>query len=184
LVCWKDDFNRFFQGEATLVSDRTREIWIIVALLVVTGIIGFGLIPLGISEGSGNIGPGLSPRPMPELATGGIALALIFGLIQYLTKSVPDADAQMATHQEGGHPLRAVVAITICLLFATIGFRVSGFYLGGVAMAALLTLLLGDRKILNIIVIPVLVLIFIYLVFEFGFQIRLPKSGLIPGIPL
>jgi len=109
---------------------------------------------------------------------------LIFGLAQYLTGRVPDVDAEPPSHHAGGHPLRAVTAMAICLLFAAFGFRVSGFYLGGVAMAALLTLLLGERKPLNVIGIPILVLIVIYLVFEFGFQIRLPKSGLIPSIPV
>lgn len=166
------------------MTDRKREILIIVALLIATLIFGFGLIPIGIREGSGSSGPGLSPRFMPELATSGIALALIVGLLQYLIGSVPDADVETPSHHEGGHPLRAVAAMAICLLFAAFGFRVSGFYLGGVAMAALLTLLLGERKPLNIIVIPILVLAIIYVVFEFGFQIRLPKSGLIPGIPV
>lgn len=164
------------------MSDRTREIIIIATLLIVAMIFGFGLIPLGIKEGSGSGGPGLSPRFMPEIATAGIALALMFGLMQYVIGSVPD-DETSALHA-GGHPLRAVTAMVICLLFAGIGFRVAGFYLGGVAMAALLTVLLGERKPLNIIVIPILVLSVIYLVFEFGFQIRLPKSGLIPGIPV
>ena len=164
------------------MTGRNREIWIIVALLIATLIFGFGLIPLGIREGSGSGGPGLSPRFMPELATAGIALALISGLVQYLKGPVPDAETP--SHDEGRHPLRAVAAMAICLLFAAFGFRVSGFYLGGVAMAALLTLLLGERKPLNVIVIPIAVLTVIYLVFEFGFQIRLPKSGLIPGVPV
>jgi hypothetical protein len=51
-------------------------------------------------------------------------------------------------------------------------------------MAAILTLLLGERELLKVIVFPILVLLVIYVVFEFGFQIRLPKSGLIPSVPV
>jgi TM2 domain-containing membrane protein YozV len=80
--------------------------------------------------------------------------------------------------------LRAVIVVAICLFFSLVGFRVAGFYLGGVAMAFFLMLLLGERKPFNILGVPILVLLVIYLVFELGFQIRLPKSGLIPSIPV
>ena len=166
------------------MNDRTRDILIIVALLIATILFGFVVIPLEIREGSGNIGAGLSPRLMPELATAGIALALLLGLFQYLTSATPAEEMGLASHHEGGHPLRAVAAIAICLGFALFGFNATGFYVGGVLMAVILTWLLGERKVLNIIVIPILVLTTIYLVFEFGFQIRLPKSGFIPGVPV
>ena len=166
------------------MTSRSREIAIIVALLIATITFGFVLIPLGISEGSNTAGAGLSPRLMPELATAGIALALLLGLSQYLMSSAPDADAATASVVRDSQPLRAVAAIAICLSFAAFGFRVAGFYIGGVAMAALLTWLLGDRKPLNVLFIPLLVLALIYVVFEFGFQIRLPKSGLLPGVPI
>ena len=156
----------------------------IVVLLVATLIFGFYLIPLGINEGFGEIGPGLSPRFMPELATAGIALALAFGLACYLFFPSSQSDADIQSPDDDGHPLRAVAVISICLFFAAFGFRVAGFYLGGVAMAALLTFFLGERKLLNVVVIPILVLAVIYVVFEMGFQIRLPKSNLIPGVPI
>jgi hypothetical protein len=166
------------------VNVKHKETLVIVVLLIATLIFGFVLIPVGISEGSGDIGPGLSPRFMPELATAGIALALAFGLARYMFASKPEDDTGDPPLDEGGHPLRAVAAISICLFFAIIGFRVAGFYLGGVTMALLLTLLFGERKPLNALLIPVVVLTVIYLVFEIGFQIRLPRSNLIPGLPI
>jgi len=166
------------------VNVKQREILIIAVLLITTLIFGFVLIPIGISEGFGDIGPGLSPRFMPELATAGIAIALAFGLARYLFASKPEDDTGVLPLQEGGHPLRAVAAMSICLFFAIIGFRVAGFYLGGITMALVLTLLLGERRLINALLIPVLVLTLIYLVFEIGFQIRLPKSNLIPGVPI
>ena len=65
----------------------------------------------------------------------------------------------------------------ISMFFAYFGFAIGGFYLGGVAMAIVLTLLLGERKALNVVFVPVLVLASIYLIFELGLQIKLPKSG-------
>ena len=51
-------------------------------------------------------------------------------------------------------------------------------------MAALLIFLLGERKVRNVLLFPVIILIVIYLVFELGFQIRLPKADIIPGLPV
>jgi hypothetical protein len=184
LVCCKNDDSRLQLDQVRPLNVKQREILIIAVLLITTLIFGFALIPIGISEGFGDIGPGLSPRFMPELATAGIAIALAFGLARYLFASRPEDDTGVPQLQEGGHPLRAVVAISICLFFAIIGFRVTGFYLGGITMALMLTLLLGERRLINALLIPVLVLTIIYLVFEIGFQIRLPKSNLIPGVPI
>jgi hypothetical protein len=166
------------------VSVKTREITTITMLLLTTAIFGFVLIPIGIDEGFGASGAGLSPRFMPEAATIGIGIALLFGLLRHLFVAESNQSPEEGSDGEGAHPLRAVVIISICLFFSLIGFRVAGFYLGGVAMAFLLTMLLGERKILKVVVFPILVLLVIYVVFEFGFQIRLPKSGLIPSIPV
>jgi len=163
---------------------RSQEIFTIAVLLIVTAIFGFVLIPLGIREGFGTDGAGLSPRFMPELATLGIAVALVFGLLRHLFVAESNERTETVSDSEGGHPLRAVTIIMICLFFSFVGFRVAGFYLGGVAMASLLMLLLGERKFFNVVVFPILVLLVIYLVFELGFQIRLPKSGLIPSVPI
>jgi hypothetical protein len=166
------------------MSVKIREITIIVVLLLSTAIFGFVLIPIGIAEGYGSSGAGLSPRFMPEIATIGIAAALLFGLFKHVfvaeSNAIPAVDAEI----EAGHPLRAVAIMIICLFFSIIGFRLAGFYLGGLAMAAILTLILGERELLKVIVFPILVLLVIYVVFEFGFQIRLPKSGLIPSVPV
>ncbi len=166
------------------MSVRSREAAIIAGLLLVTAVFGLVLIPMGIREGYGSSGAGLSPRFMPEIATMGIAVALLFGLVKQLLSVETAAGAE--AHPDGvvGHPMRAVIVIAICLFFSLVGFRMAGFYLGGVVMAASLTALLGEREILKVVVFPVLVLIVIYIVFEFGFQIRLPKSGLIASIPV
>jgi len=171
-------------GRAWRANTLYREVLIIVVLLIATLVFGFVLIPLGISEGFSEVGPGLSPRFMPELATAGIVIALGFGLARYLFASGMEQDDEIPTHHEGGHAIRAVAVILICLFFAATGFRTIGFYLGGMIMSMLLTLLLGERKLFGVVVVPILVLAAIYLIFEIGFQIRLPKSNLIPGVPI
>jgi len=166
------------------MSVKFRELIIISVLLLTTAIFGFVLIPVGIREGFGSSGAGLSPRFMPELATIGISLALIFGLLRHVFFAASNDVPEGSSDHEGAHPLRAVIVISICLFFALIGFSLAGFYLGGFAMAFSLTMLLGERKFVKVVIFPILVLVVIYLVFEFGFQIRLPKSGFIPSIPI
>ncbi len=159
-------------------------------MLVIGGLIagtlglGFGLIPAGIEEGFGSQGGGLSPRSMPRITVAGIALAAAYGLFQMIFAKGP-VDAAPATRDKSTtHPLRAAGAVLICLLFAFIGFDAIGFYLGGVAMAVLLTLLLGERKVLFVLLLPILTLALVYGLFELGFQIKLPKADFIPGIPI
>ncbi len=153
----------------------------IAALLAMTVAFGFGLLPLGIALGYGSDGAGLSPRFIPQLATAGIALALGFGLIHTVVRGTSADDSLLST---GNHPLRAASAAAICLLSAYIGFEYLGFYLGGAVMSAVLMIMLGERKALVVAIFPVAVLLVVYVLFELGLQIRLPKSGLLPGVPI
>ncbi len=153
----------------------------IAALLAITLAFGFGLLPLGIALGYGSDGAGLSPRFIPQLATAGIGLALAFGLVQAITGKTSTEDSSLAM---GQHPLRAFSAALICLLSAYIGFALLGFYLGGVLMSVTLMLLLGERKPLVVVIFPVAVLLVVYVLFELGLQVRLPKSGIFPGLPI
>lgn len=153
----------------------------IAALLGITIAFGFGLLPLGIALGYGSDGAGLSPRSIPQLATAGIGFALAFGLLEAVTNRTPMDDASLAT---GEHPLRAASAALICLLSAYLGFALLGFYLGGAIMSVALMLLLGERKLLVVILFPLLVLVVVYVIFELGLQVRLPKSGIFPGLAI
>jgi len=163
-------------------SRNVGEILTIAALLAITMAFGFGLLPLGIALGYGSDGAGLSPRFIPQLATAGIALALAGGLIQSVFGKAP-VDDSLAGDQPN-HPLRAAGVALICLLFAYLGFALMGFYLGGIAMSVALMLLLGERKPVLFLLFPIAVLVVVYLIFELGLQVRLPKSSIFPGLAI
>lgn len=127
---------------------------------------------------------GFSPLFMPWLAIAGIGVAVVFGSLMILIGREPLGLPSGVPVHAGSHPLRAVGAAVVCLFFAYAGFSLAGFYVGGVAMAIVLTLLLGERRALGVLLFPVLILVVIYVVFELGFSIRLPKSDLIPGLGL
>ena len=117
---------------------------------------------------------------MPQLASAAIVLALAWGLLNSLIRKQPSAK-----QAEGGksHFYPPIAAVAICIAFATIGFALAGFYLGGACMAVLLTILFGERRAWVIILFPTLLLAAIYLLFELALNVRLPRFGLIPGLP-
>ena len=123
---------------------------------------------------------GLTPRFMPQLATAAIVLALAWGLLNSLIRT--QTTAKQAEGSEN-HVFPPIAAVAICIAFATIGFALAGFYLGGTGMAVLLTVLLGERRAWVIILFPILLLAAIYLLFELALNVRLPRFGLIPGLP-
>ena len=166
------------------MTEQRREVVLLAVLIVVAAAFGLGIIPTGIDEGYGASGPGLSTRAMPQLAVMGIVLALAWGLLLTVVAAKRAQEEPGLDETGGAHPLRASGAVLICLFFALLGFQLLGFYIGGVAMAVVLTLLLGERQIFKVLVIPMLVLSLIYALFELGFQIRLPKADFIPGLPL
>lgn len=156
-----------------------RESLLVAALLAAAIVFGLWILPAGI--GPGGAGEGLSPRFMPRLATAAMALALAWGLLGSLIGKRP---ARQPDSDEESHVRIPIVGVAICLAFATFGFALAGFYVGGVCMSALLTVLLGERRAWVIVVFPTLLLAAIYLLFELALNVRLPRFGLIPGLPI
>ena len=158
-----------------------RESVTIAALLAAAILFGLWILPAGISAGGDGTGEGLSPRFMPRLATAAMVLALAWGLLSSLigkrSPRHPQDDRQ-------SHIYMPIGGVAICLAFAGFGFDLAGFYFGGICMTALLTLLLGERRAWVIIVFPTLLLAAIYLLFELALNVRLPRFGLIPGLPI
>ena len=165
-------------------SRPTSEALVIVGLLVTTLVFGFSLLPMGIADGSGNQGAGLSAGFIPRVATFGIAIALGFGLFETLIRARFKKGTVQIAQEPDTHPFRAALAALVCLLAAYVVFAVAGFYIGGVLMGIVLLLLLGERRFVTIVVFPTLVLTVIYVIFELGLQVRLPKANLIPGLAL
>lgn len=143
----------------------------------------FGLLvlPAAIAPGGSSQGAGLSPRFMPQLAVASIVLALAWGLLGSLTGK---QQAEQRTRRRSSQIRTPICGVAICLAFAAIGFELAGFYVGGICMTILLTLLLGERRPWVIILFPTVLLAAIYVLFELALTIRLPRLGLIPGLPI
>ena len=151
------------------------------SLLAAALVFGLWVLPLGIGLGAAGDGAGLSARFMPQLATTALALALAWGLYRSFVET---RAADRPGRDQVGLVRKPIGALLICLAFAVIGFNLVGFYVGGICMAVLLAVLLGERRPWVIVLFPALLLAAIYLLFEFALNVRLPKFGLIPGLPV
>lgn len=151
------------------------------ALLSAALLFGLWVLPAGIGLGGMGQVEGLTPRFMPQLATAAIVLALAWGLLNSLIRKQSTAKTVEGSES---HVYLPIAGVTICMAFATVGFALAGFYLGGICMAVLLTILLGERRAWVIILFPTLLLAAIYLLFELALNVRLPRFGLIPGLPV
>ena len=157
------------------------EVLTIGAFLAAALTFGLLVLPAAIAPGDSGQGASLSPRFMPQLAVASIVLALAWGLFRSLA-------GNRQAEQQGRRPreriLTPIYGVAICIVFAVIGFDLAGFYVGGIFMAVLLTLLLGERRPWVIVLFPAALLATIYVLFELALNIRLPRLGLLPGLPI
>ena len=157
------------------------EVITIGAFLAAAITFGLWVLPAAIAPGDSSQGAGLSPRFMPRLAVASTVLALAWGLFRSL---VGNRQAEQQARRPREQILTPIYGVAICIVFAGIGFELAGLYLGGILMAVLLTLLLGERRPWVIILFPAVLLAAIYVLFELALNIRLPRLGLIPGLPI
>lgn len=158
-----------------------REAVTIGAFLAAAITFGLLVLPAAIAPGDSSQGAGLSPRFMPQLAVASIVLALAWALLRSLAGN---RQAEQQARRPRKQILTPIYGVAICIFFAVIGFDLAGFYVGGILMAVLLTLLLGERRPWVIILVPSVLLATIYVLFELALSIRLPRLGLIPGLPI
>ena len=149
------------------------------SLLAAAVVFGLWVLPLGIGLGAAGDGTGLSARFMPQLATMAMVLALAWGLYRSFVET---GSADEPGRDQEGRVRIPIGGLLICLAFAVIGFDLVGFYVGGICMAVLLAVLLGERRPWVIVLFPTLLMAGIYLLFEVALSVRLPKFGLIPGL--
>jgi hypothetical protein len=162
-----------------VTAGRYRET--IVTLLAMALVLVFMLlvIPAGIGVGfSVSASPG-TPRLVPQLASAGMILALLCGLVAILRhgSAMPPADVQNDSTGESTAAVtwRPAIVSVVCLLVAFWGFAWLGFYAGSALLMVVLKLLLGERRPVHLIIVPLLTVVCIYVLFDLGFQINMPQ---------
>jgi hypothetical protein len=177
-------------GHVSSAGRRVHEAGLALVLIALALVLLLIVIPAGIAVNvSVSASPG-TPRLVPQLAVSGIISALLYGLFEMLRNRPPIHDplAQSTGPEAGVAPSldrtwRAALVCLACLLCAFWGFFWIGFYAGSVILMVVVKLLLGERRFLQLLVIPVLTVACIYLLFEAGFQVRMPQPALMAVEP-
>ena len=71
---------------------------------------------------------------------------------------------------------RSKKIISSCLIYSFLLVPNTGFYFGSIIFIITLSFLMGERRVSILTVVPLIVMLFIFLGFEKGFQIFLPED--------
>lgn len=140
------------------------------------------VIPAGIGVGVSVSAALGTPRLVPQLASVGMILALLCGLVGILWHRAagpdPEAPAGDALPDEPNATVwRPALVSLACLLTAVWGYSWLGFYVGSAMLMVVLTLLLAERRPTHLLLVPLLTVLCIYVLFDLGFQIRMPQPA-------
>lgn len=172
-----------------IADERSSEIRLLIALLVLVAIFTFWLIPNSIEDPEGfgyaqGLAPSFSAYVVAIIAT----ITLLLRLLRVLksnpinvhpTAQSSQSESSELVQDEPGKQKRAWMIIGTCLLFAFVLIPYVGFYISSFAFVVLLAIVMGEHRPVMLIALPVLLLVAVYLGFEEGFTISLPRGELI-----
>ena len=180
---------------------RGGETVLLLGFLALAAVLAWVVVPAGIGAVRT---PGVSPRTVPYGVAAGIAAVCLLRLGSLWlspwfaelrgqgtpdARAVPDGPADDAEAMEDmgegmaadepRHPLRLLVIVAGCFLFAAVLVPNLGFYISGAAFMLGAMLLLGERRWPLLLMVPPALAAAVYGLFELGFSIRLPKGTLV-----
>ena len=161
-----------------------REIRLILAILGGVALFGFWVIPTSVKDPEGfGYAEGMPPSFTPNLVAWLAVLVLVLRLVHMAWPMVVqrmDAPGPAITEvaEEPTRPIQAVLSISACLLYAMVFVPYLGFYISGLALIFTLILILGERRIVIVLGVPVVMLGGVYLLFEVVLTIILPPGSL------
>ncbi len=167
-----------------IADERSSEIRLLIALLVLVAIFTFWLIPNSIEDPKGfGYAQGLAPSFSVYMVAILAAATLILRLLRVLRSSPIALSSQSESSElvqdEPGKQKRGWIIIGTCLLFAFVLIPYVGFYISSFAFVVLLAIIMGEHRPVMLIALPVLLLVAVYLGFVEGFTIALPRGEFI-----
>ncbi|NQW10190.1 MAG: tripartite tricarboxylate transporter TctB family protein [Alphaproteobacteria bacterium] len=165
-----------------------REMIEIGVLFVANLVFLFVVVPLGIEDPARfGFGEGLPPSFSADLVGALVAVILGGRFIQLLTGRVDGyratgSGAGPAEPVEEGQRLQlSLIGMAAAVLFAVILVPVLGFYLGAWFFLFSLLGLLGETRLLHLIVLPPVVVLLVWGMFDRLLSVRLPSGVLFDG---
>jgi hypothetical protein len=172
-------------------DSRAGETVLLIAFIVLAAVLALVVVPAGISASRM---PGVTPRTVPYGVAAGIALLCLIRLAALwivpqslagaseVVASDPEADLEPDSEpEEERYTGRLALIVAGCFLFSALLVPYLGFYLAGISFVAGIMGILGERRLRFLVLVPTGLALAIYVLFEMGFSIRLPKGTLLLG---
>jgi hypothetical protein len=180
------------------VSDKSFEVRLLVVLLAAVAFFALWVIPASVKDPAGfGYSEGLAPSFSVYLVAILAAITLAGRLVRILaadasaiqneigsTFSKPDPadqlDAQSETDETASDSkMRTGIILATCLLFPFLLIPYLGFYISSFGFVLFLAVVMGERRLPVLLLLPVLLVSGIYAGFELGFTIFLPRGEII-----
>lgn len=166
-----------------IVNPIKREIGLILAILGGVALFRFWVIPASVKDPMGfGYAEGMPPSFTPNLVAWLAVLVLILKLIHLAWPMIVQGKAAsnpvIPEEEEPNRPMHAPITILVCIIYAMVFIPYLGFYVSGLALVLTLILILGERRWVVVLGIPVAVVGVVYLLFEHVLTIILPRGSL------
>ncbi len=169
------------------LETRIGETLLLVGFLMLAGVLWFVVVPAGIPVSRMAAGATLTPRSLPYAVAAAIAVLCALRLAMLWLRAPRDEGATPAPAAGAGesrHPFRLAIIVALCLIYGHSLIPLAGFYLSSMLLLAVVALLLGERRWPYLLLVPPGLALAVYLLFERGFMIRLPKGAIMSAWPL
>jgi hypothetical protein len=171
-----------------IAHERSSEIRLLIILLALVGLFTFWMIPASVKDPEGfGYAQGLAPSFTVYMVAIFAAITLLARLVRVWREVPRDAGSSASlnenendwdepVHNDTTSQKRSWTIIGSCLLFAFILIPYAGFYASSFAFIVILAIIMGERRIIILVLLPAILLVGIYLGFEKGFTISLPRG--------
>ena len=163
---------------------RTRadslEIAQLTILLIVVAVFYNFIIPYSIIDPKDfGLDQGLPPSFSPKLVSGIAVVILLFRLGKLIMNPSVDSGKIIIDNDDGlsnGLPVRGLMGMTAAVVFSQLLIPVLGFYFASVLLLVGMLKILGEKSIMKLVFVPLLVVAGVWLLFAQLLSIRLPSS--------
>lgn len=164
------------------LETRAGETVLLLGFIGLAAVLWFVVVPAGIPTSRMSAGAAVTPRSLPYAVALSIAVLCLVRLAALWLLPQPELeDPQVPAGSGAGetrHPFRLAAIVVLCLFYGHTLIPLAGFYLSSILLLAVVAVLLGERHWPTLLLVPTGLAAAVFLLFERGFMIRLPKGAI------
>jgi hypothetical protein len=162
-------------------ADRLYETRLLGILLMLVAVFALWVIPSSVEDPEGfGYAEGLAPSFTVYLVAALAATILALRLIRVLRgMGAENAHSDVASEEIPDSQKRSMIIIGSCLVFAFLLIPFLGFYISSFAFVAFLAIQMGEQRVMVLTALPAFLIAGVYVGFELGFTIMLPRGDLV-----